>query len=194
MLGIGQVQLSDAASMGALMAGGVAFGGAVFATRVRRASNDAGTQTDRTSLIGAIVQGLAIGMSAITVRLGAPNDWVNAAEVALLMGGSVALFLWSARTMGANWAIVARTRGDHQLVTTGPFALVRNPIYVAMALFMLAVAMATHHEQALIVALPVFIAGTLIRTTIEERMLRTQFGAAYDAYATRVKRFIPGVI
>jgi protein-S-isoprenylcysteine O-methyltransferase Ste14 len=37
----------------------------------------------------------------------------------LLMASAVALFAWAARTMGDNWAIVARTRGDHQLVTSG---------------------------------------------------------------------------
>jgi protein-S-isoprenylcysteine O-methyltransferase Ste14 len=193
MLGIGQIAYTDSASMSALMVGSVAFAGAVIATRVTNRREGGGTR-DRLSLAGAIVQGVAIGLSAITARVGAPDDWRNAAEVALLMAAAVAVFIWSARTMGQNWAIVARTRGDHELVTTGPFALVRNPIYVAMALFLLAVAMATHHERALLFTLPLFAIGTLIRTSIEERLLRAQFGAAYDTYAARVKRFIPGVV
>jgi protein-S-isoprenylcysteine O-methyltransferase Ste14 len=185
--------MSDAASMGALMLGGIAFAGAVVTTRFAN-RRESGGKRDRLSLAGAIVQGVAIGLTAIQVRAGAAPDWVNAVEVGLLMVVSVSLFLWSARTMGQNWAIVARTRSEHELVTTGPFALVRNPIYVAMALFLLAVAMATHHERALIVTLPIFLIGTLIRTSIEERLLRTQFGATYDEYAKRVKRFIPGVV
>ena len=63
-----------------------------------------------------------------------------ATGVALLIGGAVALFVWASRTMGAEWAIVARTRADARLVTAGPFAYVRNPIYVALGLFMLAMA------------------------------------------------------
>jgi protein-S-isoprenylcysteine O-methyltransferase Ste14 len=194
MLGIGQVQLTDKASLIALMIGGAAFAGAVIMTRLGTGRRERGGNTDRLSLVGAIVQGVAIGLTAIRVQPGPAADWVNAAEVALLMAASVALFAWSARTMGRNWAIVARTRGEHELVTTGPFAFVRNPIYVAMFLFMLAVAMATRHEPALIATAPLFVIGTLIRTTIEERLLRTQFGPAYDAYAARVKRFIPGVV
>src|SRR3546814_1930029 len=50
----------------------------------------------------------------------------QAAAVALLMATTVGLFVWASRTMGRNWSIVARTRADHRLVTTGPFAHVRS--------------------------------------------------------------------
>jgi protein-S-isoprenylcysteine O-methyltransferase Ste14 len=40
---------------------------------------------------------------------------------------------------------------------------------------------------------PLYALGTWMRVAHEERLLRTQFGAAYDEYAARVKRFVPGV-
>ncbi len=93
--------------------------------------------------------------------------------------------------MGANWSLVARTREDHRLVQTGPFALVRNPIYVALLGMICALAIALGHAVNLVLAIPLYLIGTLMRVSIEERLLREMFGQAFDDYARRVKRFIP---
>jgi protein-S-isoprenylcysteine O-methyltransferase Ste14 len=55
-------------------------------------------------------------------------------------------------------------------------------------------ALAMGHPQRLGIALPLYMAGTLIRVREEERLLRAMFGAAFDAYAARVKRFVPGLL
>ncbi len=96
--------------------------------------------------------------------------------------------------MGRNWSIVARTRGDHALVTAGPFAWIRHPIYTAMFLMMIALAIGLGHAARLFIAVPLYALGTAIRVRIEERLLRTAFSSAYEEYANRVKRFIPGVL
>ncbi|WP_174280139.1 methyltransferase family protein, partial [Sphingomonas bacterium] len=118
---------------------------------------------------------------------------VEAAAVAALMAGTVALFVWATRAMGRNWSIAARTRADHSLVTTGPFARIRHPIYSALFLLMLALAIATGHVRLLPVAVPLFAIGTFLRIGEEERMLRELFGASYVAWAARVPRFVPGL-
>lgn len=118
--------------------------------------------------------------------------WIEGVlETALALSGT-ALFYWARATMGRNWSLVARTRSDGELVQSGPFALVRHPIYVAILFMMAATAFATGHTINLIAAIPLYMIGTLMRTTIEERLLRESF-AGYGAYAQRVKRFIPGV-
>ena len=109
------------------------------------------------------------------------------------MAGCVALFAWAPRPMGRNWSIVARTRAAPALVEAGPFRLVRHPIYVAMALFMIGLSLAFGHTRQLLLAVPVFALGTWLRVRIEEGLLRRQFGAGYDGYAARVKRFVPGL-
>jgi protein-S-isoprenylcysteine O-methyltransferase Ste14 len=95
--------------------------------------------------------------------------------------------------MGKTWALVARTRVDHELMQGGPFAYVRNPIYVALLCFLLAIAIAYGHVASLIFAVPLFALGTWLRVRHEEALLRAMFGAEYDAYAARVSRFVPGV-
>lgn len=144
------------------------------------------------------VQGIGIGLTgfgAIDIRLGPPTaaTLARAAIVLALMLAAIWLFDFASRTMGKNWSLVARTRGDHSLVQTGPFALVRHPIYVALFFFLLAMATAYGHTNMLIAAIPIYALGTWLRVRQEERLLRDMFGAAYDAYAKRVKRFIPGV-
>jgi protein-S-isoprenylcysteine O-methyltransferase Ste14 len=95
--------------------------------------------------------------------------------------------------MGRNWSIVARTREDHELVQSGPFAVMRHPIYTAITLQLIGCAVALGHPGRLIVALPLYALGTWLRISVEERLLHTMFGERYDAYAHRVKRFVPGV-
>ena len=46
----------------------------------------------------------------------------------------------------------------------------------------------------LILGVPLYWIGTVLRIVEEEKLLRAQFGEAYDAYAARVKRFLPGII
>ena len=95
--------------------------------------------------------------------------------------------------MGRNWSVVARTRSDHELVTGGPFAHVRHPIYTALGLFLVGLAIATGNAARLLIGLPVYAIGTWLRIAEEERLLRAMFGARYDDYAARVKRFVPGL-
>ncbi|MBS0478095.1 MAG: isoprenylcysteine carboxylmethyltransferase family protein, partial [Proteobacteria bacterium] len=87
----------------------------------------------------------------------------------------------------------AQTRSDHVLVQNGPFRWIRNPIYVALGLFMVAMAIAFGHWRNLMVAVPLYAVGTWMRVMREEALLRTQFGVAYDDYIARVKRFVPGL-
>ena len=185
--------------LAALTTGSFAFAVALLVARSRRRPAEEGGATRATRSIGGVMtQGFGIflaGFGPVPVALDPLSTvaLLEAAAVALLMAASVALFAWASRMMGRNWSIVARTRSDHQLVQAGPFAWVRHPIYVAMALFAVALAIACGHTRQLVVALPVFALGTYLRIRHEEALLRAMFGPAYDAYAARVKRFAPGL-
>lgn len=181
--------------------GVVIFFGALLMARNRRArqGSDSGGRRANSSIVWIVLQGFGIGITGfgpISFNLGpiTPDQLVSAAIIAVLMTAAVWMFDSSSRAMGRNWALVARTRGDATLVTSGPFAYVRNPIYVALGLFMVAMAIAYGHVANLIVGLPVFALGTWLRVMTEEKVLRAEFGDAYDAYAARVKRFVPGII
>ena len=160
---------------------------------------ESGARRSRWSMVGIAIQMLgfvAVGMGPLRVELAprSPLALGEAAAVLVLVGFTLAAFIASSRAMGRNWSLVARTRTDHQLVTWGPFAWVRHPIYSGLFAFMLALALAFGHWRGLIVGVPLYWLGTWLRVAQEERLLRAQFGAAYDDYSARVKRFVPGVI
>ncbi|MDB5680139.1 isoprenylcysteine carboxylmethyltransferase family protein [Sphingomonas bacterium] len=184
----------------ALMLGFVVFFAALMVARMRATKEAAAPIAQKASVtwLWIIVQGIGIGIIGfgpirVALEAGSTKAIVEGLAVALLMGSAIALFNASSRAMGKNWALVARTRSDHTLVQNGPFAWMRHPIYVALFLYMIAMAVAFGHIRNLVVGIPLYMLGTWMRVTHEERLLRTQFGAAYDNYAARVKRFVPGL-
>lgn len=182
----------------AVTAGWIAFG-AIMTGRIRRAraaGPSGSTARDAKSVFGILLQAAALGMTwvgALRLDVMSAANVATALAISALTVASVWLFWWATRTMGDNWSLVARTRREHLLVTNGPFAHVRHPIYVAVFGMLIAGAASVGHLSTLIVAAPVYWIGTAFRVAAEERLLRQSFGAAYDAYAARVKRFVPGL-
>jgi protein-S-isoprenylcysteine O-methyltransferase Ste14 len=107
--------------------------------------------------------------------------------------GSIWLVQVALRVLGRQWAFRARLVEGHKLVTEGPYSLVRNPIYTGMFGMLLATGLVATRWPAFIVAIVIFLIGTVIRVRSEEHLLREQFGADFDAYANRVRAFIPGI-
>ncbi|MBI0474462.1 isoprenylcysteine carboxylmethyltransferase family protein [Sphingomonas sp. MA1305] len=180
----------------AVTATGLCLFAAAVALARRGRTPEEGARRDRASLLGIGIQGLGfviVATGPIRVALDplAASAIGKAILTAVCLGAALALFLWARQTMGRNWSIVARTRMDHALVTAGPFAHVRHPIYTAIGLLLVGVALGLGHEPRLVAALPVYALGTWLRVRIEERLLRMQFGRTYDAYAARVNRFVP---
>lgn len=188
-------------SLISLAIGFLAMGIALLGARLRARpdAKQAVGKRDPRSILWIMLQGLgffiaSFGPIEVDIVPMSMTAKIEGAIVLVLMLAAASLFDWSSRTMGRNWALVARTRGDASLVTTGPFAYVRNPIYVALGLMMIAMGIGFGHPGNLLLALPVYALGTWLRVASEERVLRAAFGAAYDAYAGRVKRFVPGII
>lgn len=183
----------------ALAAGMAGFAIALLVARLRvHRGPEADARRAPASTAGFGLQALGIGLAGVgdvraVLPAGSPPALAAAALVAMLMAGAIMLFVWATRAMGRNWSIVARTRADHRLVTDGPFAHIRHPIYVALFLVLIAIAVATGHWHAMWLALPAYAIGTAIRIRLEEALLRHRFGAAYDGYARRVNRFVPGL-
>ena len=99
----------------------------------------------------------------------------------------------AARALGKQWALVARVIEGHELISTGPYAIVRNPIYLAMLGMYVASALVVARWPAALAGLIFFSAGTAIRIRTEENLLRANFGARFNDYARRVPAFFPRV-
>jgi protein-S-isoprenylcysteine O-methyltransferase Ste14 len=110
-----------------------------------------------------------------------------------IAAGSVWLIEAAVRTLGKQWALPARLVEGHELITVGPYAYVRNPIYTGMLGMLIATGLAMEHWTSTIVAVLVFGLGMVIRVRSEEKLLRAAFGQEFDAYASRVPAVIPGI-
>ena len=161
-----------------------------------RRSGETGTKRDPRSTIGIVLQivgifAVGVGPPRMSLDPLAPASLAATAAVIVLMGGAIRLFAASSSALGKNWSIVARMRSDHELVRNGPYARVRHPIYLGLLLFLLAMAVALGHWLQLVVAVPLYLAGTRIRTRIEERLLEQTFGETYRDYRNSTPALLP---
>jgi protein-S-isoprenylcysteine O-methyltransferase Ste14 len=127
--------------------------------------------------------GLAAGAaSADPVRTG-----IGSALIALAW----LLTMWTLSVF-RSWRLRAVAEAGHELMTTGPFRLVRHPIYAALMLVALGMAVCVPLPTTA-VGLALNIAGAILRANAEEMVMLTAFPSAYPAYAARVRRFLPYV-
>src|ERR1700722_2332464 len=108
-----------------------------------------------------------------------------------IAAGSVWLIAAAVRRLGKQWAIAARLVEGHNLITDGPYSVVRNPIYVAIFGMLIATGLAFEHWIGMALGLVPFVLGTLIRVRAEEKLLRATFGKEFEDYAARVPALVP---
>lgn len=109
---------------------------------------------------------------------------------ALVLAGMA--FAWWARLhLGTLWSGTVTRKSDHRIVDTGPYAIVRHPIYTGILFSLLATALQRGALEPLIGVVVMF-AGFWMKARLEESFLREELGAeAYDSYRARVPMLIP---
>ena len=120
-----------------------------------------------------------------------PCETALAALAVVLAFASTAWCLRAVQTLGKQWTYEARVIAGHELITQGPYSIVRNPIYLGMFGLMVATGLAFTTWWALLLAVLLFLAGNQIRIRAEEQLLREAFGPQFDDYARRVPAFFP---
>lgn len=95
--------------------------------------------------------------------------------------------------LGASWRIGVDETERTALVTTGPFRLVRNPIFAAVAVTFLGLAVMVPNPVAIAGVAVTLIGIEMQVRLVEEPYLRRVHGTAYTEYAARVGRFLPHI-
>ena len=95
--------------------------------------------------------------------------------------------------MGPSWRIAVDEAERTELVTTGAFGVVRNPIFTAMATTFLGLPLMLPNVLAVVGLAAAVIAMQIQVRLVEEPYLHRVHAASYDDYASRVGRFLPGI-
>ncbi len=141
-------------------------------------------------LLITLLGGLAIGLvRAHNAHIHAPI--ARGAGVVLFLAG-LCFALWARLTLGANWGMPMTQMHEPELVTTGPYRLVRHPIYSGILLGVLGTAIAI--DLGALVMLAVMGAYFIYAARVEEGLLRRAFPSEYPEYANRTKMLIPFVL
>lgn len=122
-----------------------------------------------------------------------PADAVfGALGLALTLAG-IAFAIWARLVLGRNWSgVVMGVREGHELVRTGPYAIVRHPIYTGLILAMVGTAFTVGTLPGYL-GVAAGLAGILLRVSIEERLMAAEFGDAHAAYRQRTRKLVPFV-
>jgi protein-S-isoprenylcysteine O-methyltransferase Ste14 len=148
-------------------------------------------------LLSAI--GVLLAIAAPLAELAGLAPFAILDQPVVRVAGVVLVVLGIALTIGSQLAMGASWRGDVDpdvrtpLITSGPFALVRNPIFSGAALTAAGLALVVPNVLSLAM-LVLFVAGLEIQVRlVEEPYLLHVHGEAYRRYAARTGRFVPGV-
>lgn len=119
------------------------------------------------------------------------NPFVVDTGIALCALG-LGLAAWARAHLGRNWGVPMSLRRDHDLVTGGPYAFARHPIYGGMLIALLGTGMAEGPlSLELFVVFSVYFAYC---ATVEERDLDAQFCGEYRSYRLRTKMLVPFIV
>jgi protein-S-isoprenylcysteine O-methyltransferase Ste14 len=124
------------------------------------------------------------------------NRFVSAIElwkwtgIALTVAG-LGLCLWARRELADNWSDKVALKVDHELIRTGPYKLLRHPIYSGVLLAMAGTALAIGEWKG-VVAFSVMVINYAIKASREERILVNKFGQAYQEYKRQAGFLVPG--
>jgi protein-S-isoprenylcysteine O-methyltransferase Ste14 len=137
---------------------------------------------------------LSAYLPAYTERIGLwtfGGDRVRWTGVALFAIGG-ALRIWPVFVLGKRFSGLVAIQPGHQLVTTGPYRVVRNPSYLGLLINAVGWALGFRSGVGLLLAL-LMVPPLIARIRAEERLLAANFGATYIDYLKRSWRLIPGV-
>jgi protein-S-isoprenylcysteine O-methyltransferase Ste14 len=129
--------------------------------------------------------------SAISLRMYPPHRITNVVEVVGVAFG-LCFSAWARVHLGRNWSGIITIKRDHELIRSGPYAMVRHPIYTGLLLAFASMAIGAGTWAGVLGVL--IVAGALVRKLrIEEQFMVAEFGDAYAHYRREVPALVPGM-
>lgn len=110
--------------------------------------------------------------------------------VFLVMAGLVFRF-FARRALGKQYSVYVQTSGEHQLITSGIYRLVRHPAYLGTLLLIFGIPICEGSWAGIFCALVAGLPAVIFRIRVEEQALSEWFGDAYTDYQSKTWRLIP---
>lgn len=128
---------------------------------------------------------------ALRAHEGNTDVWLAGPGLAILALG-LGFAVWARVHIGRNWGMPMTRKAEPGLVTSGPYRLVRHPIYSGILVAGIGTAVALNWFWLIAVALaPLYF---VFSATVEERYLAAEFPDAYPAYKRATKMFVPFIL
>jgi protein-S-isoprenylcysteine O-methyltransferase Ste14 len=121
-----------------------------------------------------------------------PRSWVFYWIGVTLIAAGLGFSVWARLHIGRNWSAVVTVKQDHELVRSGPYRIVRHPIYSGLLLAFLGTTIA-RGEWLSLVAVALVVASFLRKIRLEERWMAEQFPGEYPRYRQAVAALVPFV-
>jgi len=175
----------------------LAFGGpALIRARGRRGEKRSPSEERRGCRLPVLANFSAFGLF-FTLLAVAPGGSEGPMALLLAVAGALvaltgsAVVLRSRAELGDAWSLVPIASEHTGVVTTGPYRLVRHPIYLGLSLLALGEATAFGSSPAIVAIFAAVVPSFLWRARVEERLLLQVFGERYLLYRTHTKIMIP---
>lgn len=144
------------------------------------------------SVLGLLLEALAIFI-AFVFRL-PPGVHPGAARIGVSAVFAIlaSILSWSSvHHLGRQFRIQAGLYEDHRLIRTGPYGVVRHPIFASLLAALLCTLLLLTRWQWCVVSLALFLLGTEIRIRTEEQLLASRFPKEFPGYRRRVPAYVP---
>lgn len=132
-----------------------------------------------------------IPFSWLYVRLWPQGFWSFWLGAAVTVAGLL-FAVWARVHLGRNWSSSVTIKKGHELITTGPYAVARHPIYTGILTGFVGTAIALAEVRGVIAFVLIFLA-IWAKLRMEEQWMRSQFGETYADYAGRTAALVPYV-
>ena len=171
----------------------LAYAVAAYAIRARARRERPPTVVEHRGLAAYSPYFIWVPYAVIALRPGPEIDVPDALRwigLALTVAGPLVM-IWSAATLGRHFDVEILVHGAHEVVRSGPYGIVRHPIYAGMALHFIGLALATGNVLFTLGTVFVSFPALYQRAAAEETLLRRELGAAYEGYARDVPMLLP---
>jgi protein-S-isoprenylcysteine O-methyltransferase Ste14 len=143
--------------------------------------------------LGLLLECTGIAIAFITRRPEPRTEPLFLLAALVLFAIGTVLAWTSVAHLGKQFRVHAGLYADHELVRTGPYGIVRHPIYAALLAMLLCTIVVLTPWRWAALSLVIYIIGTEIRVHVEDKLLAGRFGREFEDYRKSVPAYIPFV-